>query len=328
MRLWTAILALSALTVVAPARAETDWFASLYTTEGVELRADERIFTLYALLNGLGYDEAPVVRAHPVPARELHPVRLRVRSGLKLEPALGDRFQAFFNAHPSPVETYGRYALALKGPAGFERLPQASAELKGLEPLLAEGFAQLKLADLFGSVQEDYRTALKAYHAVVDVPVNRARKALRLKDDDAPRVVLVVNLLDGHGRSYSYLSGDELWVVLGPAKTPDLFAVVRELARTRLSPLVAGKADAEAAPLVIETLAQSFAASSLGLPDAELEVRSKDLPGLKDWAKQVDAFAKTDKALEVFVAEAIPALLKELGKEPGKDPAKKPAGKK
>src|SRR5437588_717649 len=56
------VLALGGLTLLAPsaARAEADWFASLYTAEGVELRADERVFALYAVLNATGYDEGPV----------------------------------------------------------------------------------------------------------------------------------------------------------------------------------------------------------------------------------------------------------------------------
>ncbi len=31
-----------------------DWFASLYTGEGIELRADERVFALFALFNATG----------------------------------------------------------------------------------------------------------------------------------------------------------------------------------------------------------------------------------------------------------------------------------
>ena len=128
-----------------PARAETDWFASLYTNEGVELRADERVFALYALLNGMGYDEAPVVRSLPVTARDMPPVRLKVRSQVRIDDAAAEKLNAFFNAHPKAVEAYGRYALALKGPLGFERTPAAPADLKGFETLLAEGWKVLQL---------------------------------------------------------------------------------------------------------------------------------------------------------------------------------------
>ena len=44
------------------AASKGDWFASLYTGDGVELRNDERIFTLFAIFNAMGFDEGPVTR--------------------------------------------------------------------------------------------------------------------------------------------------------------------------------------------------------------------------------------------------------------------------
>jgi len=153
------------------------------------------------------------------------------------------------------------------------------------------------------------------------------RKLLKLKEDEPPRVVLVVNLLDGQGKAYSVLAGEELWVVVGPSKTPDLFSVAREVARARLEPLVGPKVgDSEAAAPVVELLARAFAGSALGLSDGDLETRAKDgFPTLKDWVRQVDAFGKADKGLDTFVADAVPTILKEQGKEPA--PAKKQPGK-
>jgi hypothetical protein len=318
-----------------PARAETDWFASLYTNEGVELRADERVFALYAVLNAMGYDDAPVVRSLPVPARDMHVVRLKVRSALRLDPADEEKHNGFFNGHAKPADVYGRYVLALKGPGTFERSAAAPADLKGFENLLADDYARLKLGDLFASVQDEYRASLKGYHAVVDAPVTAVRKLLKLKEDEPPRVVLVVNLLDGQGKSYSTRSGDEeLWVVVGPAKAPDLFAVAEEVARSRLEPLVASKVtEPESAALVCDRLARAFAATALSLPEAELDARAQrdSFATLKDWVKQVDGFAKGAITLEAFVAEAAPAILKEQGKEPvaasPAAPAKKPGKK-
>jgi hypothetical protein len=315
-----------------PVRAQTDWFASLYTNEGVELRADERVFALYAVLNAMGYDEAPVVRALPVPLRDMHAVRLKVRSSVRLDPGAEERLHAFFSAHARPADAYGRYVLWLKGPAGFERTPGAPADLKGFEALLADDYSRLKLADLFASVQDEYRAALKGYHAVVDAPVTAVRRLLKLKEDDPPRVVLVVNLLDGQGKAYSTRSGEEeLWVVVGPSKAPDLFAVAQEVARSRLEPLVAAKvAEPERAAVASDRLSRAFAALALSLPEAELDARGqKDaFPALKDWVKQVDAFAKGASALDAFVAEAAPALLKEQqGKEAAAGPSAAPAKK-
>ena len=62
-----------------PAQVQGDWFASLYTGEGIELRADERVFALFAMLNAVGYDQGPVTRKEPVPKVLYHPVRQQVR---------------------------------------------------------------------------------------------------------------------------------------------------------------------------------------------------------------------------------------------------------
>lgn len=327
----SALAALAFLLAAPAARAETDWFASLYTNEGVELRADERVFALYAVLNAMGYDDAPVTRAVPVPARDMHTVRLKVRSSLRLDPADEEKLNGFFNGHAKPADAYGRYVLALKGPTSFERTPGAPTDLKGFETLLADDYAKLKLGDLFASVQDDYRASLKGYHGVVDAPVTAVRRLLKLKEDEPPRVVLVVNLLDSQGKSYSTRSGEEeLWVVVGPSKAPDLFAVAQEVARSRLEPLVAAKVgEPELAALVCDRLSRAFAALALALPEAEQDARGQreGFATLKDWVRQVDAFAKGSGTLEAFVAEAAPALLKEQGKEPTVPPAASPAKK-
>ncbi|MGC4113315.1 MAG: hypothetical protein QM765_01285 [Myxococcales bacterium] len=337
MRIRLAVLASLACCLLGavPAHAETDWFASLYTNEGVELRADERVFALYAVLNAMGYDEAPVVRALPVPARDMHSVRLKVRSALRLDAADVEKLNGFFNGHAKAAEAYGRYVLSLKGPGSFERTPAAAADLKGFESLLADDYSRLKLGELFASVQDEYRTSLKGYHAVVDAPVTAVRRLLKLKEDDPPRVILVVNLLDGQGKAYSTRTGEEeLWVVVGPSKAPDLYAVAQEVARSRLEPLVAAKvSEPELAAQASDRLSRAFAALALALPEAELDARGQrdGFPTLKDWVKQVDAFAKGATTLEAFVAEAAPALLKEQGKEPAAatpaTPAKKPGKK-
>jgi hypothetical protein len=257
----------------------------------------------------------------------MHLVRLKVRAALKLEPGQEEKLSAFFDAHARPAEAYARYALTLKGPKGFERTAAASSDLKGFEGLLADGYAHNKIAELYASVQDDQRAALKSYHAAVDAPVAAVRRQLKMKEDEPPRVVLVVNLLDGQGKATSALVGEELWIVVGPSKTPDLFAVARELARARLEPLVAAKADAESAALAADLLSRAFAASALALSDSDLDARqARDGFAWREWARQVDGFAKTDRGLDAFVAEAVPAVLKESGREPAKDAgAKKPA---
>ncbi len=322
MRL-TRLLALAALLLPRAAAAEADWFASLYTSEGVELRADERIFALYALLNAMGYDDAPLIRALPVPARDMTSVRLKVRAAIALDPTVAEKANAFFNAHPVSADAYARYVLTVKGPAGFERTPLSPGDLKGLEPLLAEAYTRLKLGDLFAAYQDEYRTALKGYHAVVDVPIQSVRKLLKMKEDDPPRVILVVNLLEGASRSLSATAGEDLYVVLGPSKNPDVFAVVREVARARIGPIVSAKAstikalpdaassagESEPVPWSIELLSRAFAASALKMKEGEVEQVSKgSYAQVPELIKSIEAFTKSGQGLDAFVVEALSNL--------------------
>jgi len=313
------LFALACVLAGRPARADADWFASLYSREGVELRADERTFALYALLNAMGYDEAPLVRQLPVPARDMHPVRLKVRSALRMDPVEEERLNRFFDAHAKPAEAYGRYVLSLGGPTGFERTGASTEGMRGFEALLAEGYSKLKAGALFAAAQDEYRAALKGYLGVVDAPVAAVRRLLKMREDEPPRVVLVVNLLDGLGKSYSSRSGEEeLWVVVGPSKTPDLFAVAHELARSRMEPLVAAKVrDRDSAELAADLLGRAFASAALALPDAELEARARrdGFPALKEWTHRAEGFAKGPSTLDAFVAQAAPAVLKEPGKD-------------
>ncbi len=312
------------------AAAERDWFASLYTSDGVELRNDERVFAVYALLNAMGYDEAPVLRRLPVLSREMDPVRLKLRSALKVDPGLEGRLNGFFDQHPQAAEAYARYALSLGGSGGFDRTGMSPADLKGLESLLAEGYGQGKLAELFALYQDEYRAALKGYHAAVDGPVGAVRRLLRVKEDEPPRVVLVVNLLDARGTSWSATVGEELYVVLGPSRSPDVFAVAQQLARAKLAPLVEGAASsikplAEVAAaaelsgpaeLVLEALSRAVAAAALQLPEAELEARSRGaFAPVRELAKAVDGFGKSDKPLDALLAEAVAVLSKDQPKE-------------
>ena len=112
--------ALGVLLALGPglAHAEPDWFASVYTPAGVELRADPRVFTLYALLNRAGYDAETPRREHPVPIYAYPATRARVRQGLaSARPGVLEHAQAFFDAQPVPVERYLAAAVAPQGAA-------------------------------------------------------------------------------------------------------------------------------------------------------------------------------------------------------------------
>ena len=100
-------LALLLATPALAAGPQGDWFASLYTGEGTELRNDERVFTLFSVFNALGFDQGPVTRKEPVPKVIYHPVRQAVRARvLGADPEVRKAADAFFDAHPARLERY------------------------------------------------------------------------------------------------------------------------------------------------------------------------------------------------------------------------------
>ena len=224
------------LLVAAPAAAQGDWTSSLYSEGGVELRADERVFTLFAALNALGYDEAPVTRLYPVARRDFDPVRRKVRDAVRLEPALREKFEAFFDKNPLPVRAYTAYALTLGSAPTFAQEKPVAAELnrlKGFEVLLAELYASANLATLFAEVGPSQRDALKRYSGAIDAPLKKVRELMKSPEiDESPRVVLVVNVLDARGAGLGVGLKDEIWLVVGPSGgEPDLGAIVKAFAR-------------------------------------------------------------------------------------------------
>ena len=107
----------SLATPVWAAGPQGDWFASLYTGEGIELRNDERVFTLFSVLNATGFDQGPVTRREPVPKIIYHPVRQAVRARvLGGDPEVRKAAEAFFDAHPVSLQRYLALASTASSP--------------------------------------------------------------------------------------------------------------------------------------------------------------------------------------------------------------------
>lgn len=224
-----------------PARAEADWFASIYTPGGIELRADGRVFSLFALLNRTGYDAGPLRREHPVPVYRYSPARTRVREALAgANPSVLQRAQTFFDAHPLPLERYLAVAVRLEDDAP---IPAELRELEGLETLLDHVEARWPVAALRAETFDDYRAAMRASLAVVDRPLQRAQRLLRVPES-GPSLRLVVNLLAEEGWVRGVRFGPQGVLVVGPGRTPELERWVREYARVMLPPQVGEQAQA------------------------------------------------------------------------------------
>lgn len=222
-----------------------DWFASLYTGEGIELRADERVFALFSVLNAVGYDSGPVTRKEPVPKVMYHPVRQQVRSRVI---GGGDDVRkaadTFLDAHPVALRKYLAYAVS-SSPPPFASGTKAKdlQDLKGLEAVLGKAWTGWKLDELMGTVQGEYRKVLKSYLTAIDAPMTKARDLLKVPEG-GQQSVLVVNLLDAQNEVRGVQTDAEIVLVVGPADKPNVEGLLKEFARVMVDPVVAKKAGA------------------------------------------------------------------------------------
>ncbi|HYH99981.1 hypothetical protein [Hyalangium sp.] len=224
------------------ARAETDWFSRIATPGGIELRADARVFTLFALFNRTGYDVGPLRREHPVPAHRYSPARVRVREALAgADPAVLQRAQVFFDAHPLPLERY--VALAVRMEDGPE-VPAELRELEGLETLLDLVEAKWPVPGLRAETFDDYRAEMRSYLAVLDAPLQRTQRLLRLPEG-RPGLRVVVNLLGAEGWVRGFRTAKGVAVLVGPGRSPEVERVMWEYARLMLPPRVREQAQAQ-----------------------------------------------------------------------------------
>jgi hypothetical protein len=314
---------------------EGDWFASLYTGEGTELRADERVFALYAIFNATGYDVGPVTRKDPVPKVAYHPVRQTVRARvLGGDPEVRKAAESFFDTHQQPMRQYLAWA-AVTPPPPFASGPKSTdkeiAALKGFDQVLAKAWNGWKLGEVMGQVQSDYRKALKTYLTAIDGPLGKAQKTLKVAEGSAANV-LVLNLLDASDTVRAVRGEGEVLVVVGPSDKPNVEGVLREYARLQVDPVIQKKVSGWAAGQTMlkeaqlagaaDTTVAEYAGSLIGTAVALKAMDANDLAydvaaqrgyfGVKDVAKMFDE----GKPLDAFLMDA-------LSKAESKRPSKK-----
>jgi hypothetical protein len=277
--------------------AEPDWFASVYTEEGIELRADERVFTLYALLNAMGYDEGSVARQHPLPRHQFHPVRAEIRRKLlAADPEVRSQADAFFDAHPRPIARYLAYTVQSSPPPfAIGARSKQLQDLKGLEVLLHSAYSRWQLGELMAQLQGEYRKAMRAYLPVVDRPILEVRKLLRVPDP-GPRSLLMLNLLEADNRVSATMGEGEVVVVVGPSPKPNVEGLVSEYARVLVEPAVAQKAQsswAGGAGLLREAQLAGATETTVGEYATALFARAVALRALDAPQAAYDAAAQT-----------------------------------
>ncbi len=251
---------------VARAEIQPDWYSSLVSDRGLEIDADVRLFTLFAALNSLGYDDGPLARKDPIPRPALSAARLLVRTRAPVPPALAARFQAFFDAHPAPLRAYVAFVTSLGAPPEFApgSPPAEAASLKGFEALLAEYYRTTGVAAAHAELLPQYRTAIAGSLTSMDAAFASADRLLASARGEQPAPpVIALDLLAAPGSGYGLRQGGGTLISVGPGPSgdrPDVERAIELYAQVRAGAMI-----------------EERAAAVRGLPDLLAKVRRAHL---------------------------------------------------
>lgn len=227
-------LALTAITLASPG-AVRDAPMKLITQHGVELRADEDVFVLFAALNAAGYSEETERKGPPLRAPVFHGIRVDVRDALRSVRKKGsmDKVRNLFEKNPGEIEDYLSATLALSSKAKLSGTP---AKLKGnLPPVFDALRDEGKLVKLFDDLAIKQRNHAKELKGMLEKDFAAASSILGGTLRAPGSLVVVPNPLDGHGIVRVVDHGDTRYVVVGPGHDTARVAILRAALRSALT---------------------------------------------------------------------------------------------
>ncbi|MDP2343626.1 MAG: hypothetical protein Q8O67_21890 [Deltaproteobacteria bacterium] len=213
------------LGAVVPARAQ--WSsASVFTEDGVELGVEPRLFALYAILNGAGYDVEVIRGPLPLerPKYSVTREKLRQNVGRTTSPEL----LKLIEKNPVSVQEYAAAVLELGPAPRFDDKAATSPLAKALAPSLREWFNEEGGSALLRNANEEARATQKRLLPALDAAIKGTTKLVRLGDssdqllDDAGgatgRVAIVINDLDAAGTLFVLQAKDTTGIIAGPSR--------------------------------------------------------------------------------------------------------------
>lgn len=227
--------ALAALVLTLHAGLLQDAPDRVISTQGVELRNDERVFTLFAALNGLGFAEETARKGPPLRAPEFHPLRVKIQDAMRKANESGQLagVRQLFEEHPAELEVY------LQAVLGGEGLSKEAERLASGLGVLETFRQKADVAKLFDSVALEQRALAKDLKTKIERDFSSGTRLLGLKDLRAPTTLVVVpNPLDGHDSVRVVRSKDTTYLIVGPGLVTASRAVLETSLRARLAPAV------------------------------------------------------------------------------------------
>ena len=302
-RLSHLLIAVFALSLAPGANAQ--WSsASVFTDDGVEIGVEPRVFAVFALLNGAGYDKETVFGPAPLerPGYSQTREKLRANVGRSSNKPIFD----LIAANPGTVEQYIEAALQLGPAPRFDATAATSPLAKALAPALREWFNEEGGSSLVRNANEEVKGIQKHLLPIIDKAVKGVGRMVRLGDvseqllDDAGaqgRVALMLNELDAHGARTIHIVGDTTGVFVGPFRgTDDETAAVDAVIFAFTNTMIVGEVNKLETK---GTLADGY--------DTVLDVVKKTWTTPKDWSRALLACAVSREVLAR--AAACPGLV-------------------
>jgi hypothetical protein len=202
----------------------------LFTDDGVEITVDPRVCTLYAMLNGLGFDgegergPAPLFRPKYTEARN------KTRSSMSRQGVSLRDLAAVVDKYPEPASAYLAAALELSDAPQFDAPESASPLAKAIADPMRTWFNEEGGTQVLRQASSLAKPAQKHLLPLLDTAIKATTKLVRLGDsseqllDDTGadgRVAVVINELDDHG-TLQRAGNDKVTVIaVGPSRNDD-----------------------------------------------------------------------------------------------------------
>jgi hypothetical protein len=250
--------------------------SSLYTEDGVEIGVDGRVFTLFAMLNAVGFDDDTLRGPPPVKKALFTAARQKTRGNLGRPGPAIKALEAVLAKNAVDKSAYVAAALEL-GPAPNFEDKSASALGKAIAGPMRDWFNEEGGAAVLRIVADEAKPTQKKLLPIVDKAVKSTTGLIRLGDaqeqllDDTGaqgRVVLVLNELDVHGGVQRVQHGDVTYVVAGaPASDADEAAIVNAVVTSYAKTLVVRDAAKGAVPGSLADASKLSADAKSGVVD-------------------------------------------------------------
>ena len=321
-----------ALALFVSPSAKAQWSQALYTEDGVEIGVDARVFALFAMLNGLGFDDDTVRGAAPV-HKPLHaPARVKARQNLGRPGPAIKALEAVLAQYPLARGAYVAAVLELGAAPNFEITSGdgASVLAKALAPSMRDWFNEEGGAAVWKLVADEAKPTQKKLLPLLDQLTKETIALVRLGDaqdqllDDTGaqgRVAIILNELDVHGGVQRVQRGDVTYLVAGPSAgvVDDLALqnavvagvartlVVREAAKGAVAGSLAGEDAAKAAELLACAFMQKVRGRDAACVASPLLEHATAGEALKVLAPRIDAFAADTALLGAALAKLLEA---------------------